>query len=58
MRAADAETALVDQVFDADLALEAGGLAAQAISPIDDVRGTADYRRALAAEFARRLLDA
>jgi carbon-monoxide dehydrogenase medium subunit len=45
MRASDAEAGLVDQVFSADLALEAGRLAAHAISPIDDVRSTAWYRR-------------
>ncbi len=45
MRAREAESALVGQPFSAELALEAGGLAAEAVSPIDDVRSTAWYRR-------------
>ncbi|MBN1177960.1 MAG: FAD binding domain-containing protein [Anaerolineae bacterium] len=45
VRAPAAEAALVGQTFSAELALEAGNLAAQAVSPIDDVRSTAWYRR-------------
>jgi len=36
----------------------AAAVAALEVTPITDVRGSADYRRVLAAEFLRRLLDA
>ena len=35
---------------------EVAGLAAEAVSPIDDVRATADYRRELTAVLVRRAL--
>ncbi len=45
LRARKAETLLIDQPFSAELALEAGQAASEEISPIDDVRSTAWYRR-------------
>jgi len=45
MRARKAEALLVGRPFSAELALEAGKAAAEEISPIDDVRSTAWYRR-------------
>jgi len=45
MRARTAEALLLDQPFSPELALEAGKLAAAQVSPIDDVRSTAWYRR-------------
>jgi CO/xanthine dehydrogenase FAD-binding subunit len=45
LRTRGAEEALVGKTFNAELALEAGRLAAREIAPIDDVRSTAWYRR-------------
>jgi carbon-monoxide dehydrogenase medium subunit len=45
--AAEGEQALVGQYLHDAVIDEAAELAAQAASPIDDVRGTADYRRAM-----------
>ncbi|MEA3339112.1 MAG: FAD binding domain-containing protein, partial [Chloroflexota bacterium] len=45
MRARKAEELLADKLFSAELALEAGQVASEEISPIDDARSTADYRR-------------
>jgi len=45
LRARKAEAVLVGQTFGAELALEAGRVASEEISPIDDVRSTAWYRR-------------
>jgi xanthine dehydrogenase iron-sulfur cluster and FAD-binding subunit A len=44
LRARRAEQALVGRTFSPELALEAGRLASEEISPIDDVRSTAWYR--------------
>ena len=44
-RVREAEEALVGQPFSAELALEAGRIASEQITPIDDVRSTAWYRR-------------
>jgi len=44
-RAREAEHVLAGKPFSADLALEAGQVASGEISPIDDVRSTAWYRR-------------
>jgi len=46
VRALEAETLLVDRRLDAGTCREAARLAAASISPIDDVRGSAAYRRA------------
>ncbi|HUV89941.1 MAG TPA: 2Fe-2S iron-sulfur cluster-binding protein, partial [Anaerolineae bacterium] len=45
LRTPRAEQMLIGQPFSAELALEAGRVAAEEISPIDDVRSTAWYRR-------------
>jgi carbon-monoxide dehydrogenase medium subunit len=45
LRTPTAEAMLTGQPFSSDLALEAGQAAAEEISPIDDVRSTAWYRR-------------
>ena len=44
-RASSAEALLVGQRFGSELALAAGEAASRAVSPIDDVRSTARYRR-------------
>jgi len=45
LRARKAEKLLIGKPFSAELALEAGKMASQEITPIDDVRSTAWYRR-------------
>jgi aerobic-type carbon monoxide dehydrogenase small subunit (CoxS/CutS family) len=45
LRARKAEELLLGKPFSAELALEAGKIAAEEVSPIDDVRSTAWYRR-------------
>jgi len=45
LRARKAEEALIGEAFSEERALEAGRLASEEISPIDDVRSSADYRR-------------
>jgi carbon-monoxide dehydrogenase medium subunit len=45
IRATEAEDFLKGQIFSSELALEAGKLAMRQVSPIDDVRSTAWYRR-------------
>ena len=45
LRARQAEALLEGQTFDAQLALRAGEVAAGEVSPIDDIRSTAWYRR-------------
>jgi xanthine dehydrogenase iron-sulfur cluster and FAD-binding subunit A len=45
LRARKAEALLIGKTFSAELALEAGKIALQEITPIDDVRSTAWYRR-------------
>ena len=59
VRAADAEAYLRGKPLDDEVCVEAGRLAAAAVAPIDDVRGSAAYRRAtlaaLVADGLRRL---
>jgi carbon-monoxide dehydrogenase medium subunit len=57
VRAKEAEAALIGQPLKADVIAEAAHLAAQATQPIDDVRGTAAYRRRMAEVIVRRLLE-
>jgi len=45
MRAKRAEAFLIGKTLDTEVALEAGRIASEEISPIDDVRSTAWYRR-------------
>jgi len=56
VRAREAEAALIGQPLTADVIAEAARLAAQATQPIDDIRGTASYRRRMAEVIVRRLL--
>jgi CO/xanthine dehydrogenase FAD-binding subunit len=57
-RVPDAERALVGTTADAAAARAAAELAAAASRPISDVRGSAGYRRAMAAVVARRAITA
>ncbi|TET80405.1 MAG: 2Fe-2S iron-sulfur cluster binding domain-containing protein [Anaerolineales bacterium] len=45
IRARQAEASLIGRTFDTELALQAGSVASEEVSPIDDVRSTAWYRR-------------
>ena len=56
LRAQAAEEALVGQTLDAGAIDRAAALAAAAPSPIDDVRGSARYRRRMVASLTRRAL--
>jgi CO/xanthine dehydrogenase FAD-binding subunit len=56
IRAYAAEDALRGQSLTPEVIAEAAHLSAEATSPIDDVRGTAAYRRRMAEVLARRLL--
>jgi carbon-monoxide dehydrogenase medium subunit len=54
--ATDAAAVLVGQRPSEDLITEAGRLAAEASSPVEDQRGPVDYKRHLADELTRRVL--
>lgn len=56
IRAREAEAALHGQSLNAETISKAARLAAQATRPIDDVRGTAAYRKRVAEVIVRRLL--
>lgn len=56
LRVAAAETALEGAVPDEPTADRVAGVLAAEISPIDDVRSTAEYRRAVAARVLHRLI--
>jgi len=58
VRAPEAERALFGTSLDRAACLRAGELAAAAIAPIDDVRGTAAYRRSAVAALVARALTA
>ncbi len=58
MRTPKAEAALTGQTFSAELALEAGRIASEEITPIDDVRSTAWYRREVAKAITHDVLQA
>jgi len=55
VRLVEVETAMVGQALKAEVADQAGHLAAQAVRPIDDVRSTAEYRRFALAQVVRRM---
>ena len=55
-RARAAEALLIDKVLDPVLIAEAARLAAESTRPIDDIRGTAAYRKRVVAVTVRRLL--
>lgn len=56
VRLHDVEALIEDNPLTAQLADRAATLVAKTISPIDDVRSTAEYRRHVAAQVVRRLL--
>jgi carbon-monoxide dehydrogenase medium subunit len=56
IRAHQAEEALLGRALNKEIIEEASGLAAESTSPIDDVRGSASYRRRMAGVLTRRLL--
>ena len=58
VRAHAAEIVLVGRTLDRAARLEAATLAVTAIAPIDDVRGSAAYRRTTVAALVERALDA
>lgn len=55
-RATQTKAALVGETFTPELAEHAGKIAAQEISPIDDVRATREYRQRVAAVIVRDAL--
>jgi carbon-monoxide dehydrogenase medium subunit len=57
VRATEAEAALVGRPLDRESRARAATLAAEGISPIDDVRGTAGYRRTAVAALVARALE-
>jgi carbon-monoxide dehydrogenase medium subunit len=58
LRARDAEQVLIGQPFSAELALEAGRAASEAVAPIDDIRSTAWYRREVVKALTHDVLHA
>ena len=58
IRAREAERFLSGKVLTEDVCTRAGELAAQTITPISDVRGSAEYRRYMAATLTRHSLKA
>jgi carbon-monoxide dehydrogenase medium subunit len=58
VRAHDAEAALAGRTLDRAARIDAAQRAAAAIAPIDDVRGSADYRRVTIAALVERALEA
>lgn len=58
VRLGDVETLLTGKAATADLADEAGRLAAAQITPITDLRASAEYRKAMAHTLTRRLVQA
>ncbi len=57
-RAEDAERFLTGKVLARDVIAHTGELAAQTITPISDVRGSAEYRRYMAKTLTRHALEA
>lgn len=57
VRAEPAETFLTGKRADRDAIEKAAGLAAASVSPIDDVRSSANYRREMARVLTRRALE-
>ncbi len=57
LRATAAEALLLGQTLTPALVAEAARLAGEATQPIDDIRGTAAYRREVAEVIVRRLLE-
>jgi carbon-monoxide dehydrogenase medium subunit len=57
VRLGDVETFLTDKAVTEDIADEAGRLAAAQITPITDLRASAEYRKAMAHTLTRRLVE-
>ena len=57
LRARAAEEMLQGQILDADMLQAAADQAMSQATPIDDVRGTADYRRQMVGVLTRRTLE-
>jgi len=57
IRAKSAEQFLLGKALSRDVFEEAAALAAQAVSPISDVRASAEYRRRMSAVLTRRMLE-
>ncbi|MCL4301037.1 MAG: FAD binding domain-containing protein [Anaerolineae bacterium] len=57
VRATDAERFLTGKVLTRDVMARAGALAAQTISPISDIRGSAEYRRYMSETLTRHALE-
>ncbi len=57
IRVPDAERYLSGKVLTKDVCARAGELAAQIIAPISDIRGSAEYRRYMAATITRHALE-
>jgi len=58
MRCREAEQMLIGEPFSPELALEAGQAASRAVTPIDDIRSTAWYRREVVKALAHDVLRA
>ncbi len=58
VKATAAEEALVGRAPSDEVFAEAGRLAAEATNPVDDVRGTADFKRSVVEVYVRRGLEA
>jgi xanthine dehydrogenase iron-sulfur cluster and FAD-binding subunit A len=56
VRATTAESYLMGKTLTGEIIAEAARLAVEAASPIDDIRGTADYRRAMVKTLTARIL--
>jgi carbon-monoxide dehydrogenase medium subunit len=58
IRARDAEKTLIGEIPSRSLFVKAGETAAQESKPIDDHRGTAEYRRAMVSVLTQKTLQA
>jgi carbon-monoxide dehydrogenase medium subunit len=58
IRAQNAERFLTGKVLTRDVTRHAGELAAQTVTPINDIRGSAEYRRYMSATLTRHALEA
>ena len=54
LKVTEAEAMMVGETPAADLFAEAGAIAARSCDPDDNVRGPAEYKRAVVAEYTRR----
>jgi carbon-monoxide dehydrogenase medium subunit len=56
VRAPEAEAVLIDQAFDADLAMKAGQVASDNVSPRSSIRASGEYRKEMVAVLVKRAL--